>query len=310
MVKLIVPILCFLFLLSGLILLNWEAVKKFGNRILYPTQKSTLKDRLDILTGRINKHRVKRELHEVKQTLSSTGNANKYGLVRILSVSFCILGIAIAMIMKNSFLFPIFATVGAILPFIYIKSITAVYRRKINSDLEDALFSITYSYLVSDNFVSVVKDNLDLLTPTMRPIFNQFVTQSTLIDADVTTGINNLKIKINHPIFHQWCDCVTQSQTDSTIKGNLLSIVEQFSDNHIIQYEVATLIAGARRNALHILAMTAFFPLLIKVLNPEWFAIYSTFQGKFSIAFSIVIILFATYRIMKLSRPTEMEEGK
>lgn len=302
-------ILSVVLVLGGLVAVYWDSIKKLFHKLLFTEKKPSLKTRLEILTGDINKHFIRRQIHEAKEALAGTGRANLFGVVRLLSILLFLAGMALSVLMKNIFILPFLALGGVALPFIYIKLMSRHYKNKINTDLEDALFAMTYNYMTSDNFIQVVKDNLELMAPTVRPYFSQFVTESTLISADVSAGIHNLKAKINNAVFREWCDCVIQCQNDSTLKGNLLPIVERLSDSHVVQHEVDALLAGAKRNAYAILGMVCFCPLLFKMV-PEWFAVYGTNQGKFSIALSLVIILFAVWRIHKLSRPIELEEAK
>lgn len=302
-------ILSILLAVAGLTVIYWDKLKAVCRKMLFTEKPATFKERLSILTGEINKHFWRRQKHEIKQTLAGTGRANWFGFLCFLSVLLSFLGILLCVLFRNLTLVLVLPALGALLPFLYIKLAVARYKHKLNTDLEDALFALTYNYMTADHFIAVVQDNLDLMAPTVQPYFRQLVTESTLISADVSAGIHNLKAKINNPVFHEWCDCVIQCQTDSTLKGNLLPIVERLSDSHVIQNEVDTLMAGARRSAYTILGMICFCPLLFKAV-PEWFAVYSTNQGKFSITVSLFIILFAVWRIHVLSRPIELEEAK
>lgn len=293
----------------GLAAIFWVPITTFCKQVLFKEKKPTLKDRIEVLTGEINKHFMRRQFYEIKQTLAGTGRTNWFAVLRIFSVLLSFCGLLICAICRNVFFLPLFPVLGAVLPFLYVKLMANRYKNRLNTDLEDALFAVTYNYMTSDNFIAVIRDNLDLMAPTVQPYFSQFVTESTLITADVRAGLLNLKAKINNPVFHEWCDCVIQCQTDSTLKGNLLPIVERLSDNHVIQHEVDTLIAGARRSACYVLGLVCFCPLIFKIV-PEWFAVYSTSQGKFSIALSVLILLFALWRIYTLSKPVELEEMK
>lgn len=302
-------ILSIVLVVGGLTAVYWGSIKKLFRKLLFTEKKPTLKNRLEILTGDINNHFVRKQIHEAKEALAGTGRANWFGVVRLASLILFLAGLISAVLMKNFLLVPILSFLGVMLPFFYVKHVANRYKDKLNTDLEDALFAMTYNYMTSDNFIAVVRDNLDLMAPSVQPYFSQFVTEITLISADVSAGIHNLKAKINNAVFREWCDCVIQCQSDSTLKGNLLPIVERLSDSHVIQHEVDTLMAGARRSAYTILGMVCFCPLIFKIA-PEWFAVYSTSQGKFSIALSLLIILFAVWRIHKLSRPIELEEAQ
>lgn len=306
----VILFLSLLFFAVGILILNHKPLIRLWKKVMEYEGKSTFKGRLEILTGEINKHFFKRELHEAKQTLGSLKKGYLFNLVQLLSVAFCILGIVVSIKVKNAFLLPVFASIGALAPFLYIKTITWFYKKRINFDLENSLYTITYNYLINDDFLTVVKDSLTIIAPTVQETFRAFVRENTLIDADIKAGINNLKFRINNPVFHEWCNCVIQCQFDSTLKGNLLPIVNRMSDNQNIQHEVDTLISGAKRSAYSVLFMMSLFPLLMKFVNPEWAAAYSTAPGKFSIALTIVVVIFSIWRISVLSKPIELEESK
>ena len=140
----------------------------------------------------------------------------------------------------------------------------------------------------------------------MKATFRAFVLESELINANTTSTINSLKMKIPNQILHEWASILIQCQSDRSMKETLPTIVQKFSDVRIVQSELEAMMQGPRREAVTMMFLVIGNVPLLYFLNRDWFhtLVYTT-PGKIALAVCAAILLFSLAQIMKLSRPIE-----
>ena len=126
------------------------------------------------------------------------------------------------------------------------------------------------------------------------------------INANLTSAINSLKMKVPNRVFHGWCNILIQCQSDRSMKNTLPTIAQKFSDVRVVQSELEAMMQGPRREAITMMFLVIANVPLLYFLNEDWFhTLIFTTPGKIALAICAAIILFALTQIMKLSKPIE-----
>ena len=274
--------------------------------ILAATKKSTLQDDVDVMLGKPAKGFFNRETLEIEQLLKVTGREGRFSLVKRASVLLFALGAVLALLLDNLFLIPILGAGFAFAPVWYLRSTASAYKKHLNEELEAAISVVTTSYLRSGDLLKAVKENVPYLNPPVRSAFEAFVTESEMLNANMISTINTLKMKIPNRIFHEWCNTLIQCQSDRSMKNTLTFTVQKFSDMRIIQSELEAIINEPKKEAFAMMFLVVGNIPLLYVLNHAWFEtlMFST-PGKITLAICAAIVLFSFTRIMQLSRPIE-----
>lgn len=269
-------------------------------------KKVTLREELDVLTGKPVKGAFNRESYEIAQLLKATGRENKFGFIQKSSLLLFIAGAVLALLVNNVYMVPAMGIGFALVPIWYIRSTANVYKKHLNEELETAISIITTSYLRTDNLVRAIKENLPYINPPVKIHFETFVYEAEMINASLISAINSLKAKIQNQVFYEWCNSLIQCQSDRTMINTLPTTIQKFSDIRVVQSELDAMIDSPRREAITMMFLVVSNIPLLYFLNKDWFhaLIFST-PGKITLALCAGIILFSITRIMKLSKPIE-----
>lgn len=274
--------------------------------ILATGRKSTLRDDMDVLMGKPAKGFFNRENIEIEQLLASTGRKGRFILMKRISVLLFALGAVLSLMLDNPFLIPVLGAGFAFAPVWYLRSTAMVYKKHLNEELETAISVVTTSYLRSGDLLKAVKENIPYLNPPVRGSFEAFITEAEMLNANMVSAINSLKMKIPNRIFHEWCNLLLQCQSDRSMKNTLTFTVQKFSDMRIVQSELEAIINEPKREAFAMMFLVLCNIPLLYVLNKNWFAtLIFTLPGKITLAICAAVILYSFTRIMQLSKPIE-----
>ena len=300
-----IKIIIFLLLVSGLFTIFSVRFNDFLH-LLALSSRSTLQDDIDVLLGKPAKGFFNRETLEIEQLLAATGREGRFNLVKRASLLLFALGAILAILLNNLFLLPILGAGFAFTPVWYLRSTAALYKKHLNEELETAISVITTSYLRSGDLLKAIKENIPYLNPPVKAHFEAFITESEMLNANMISTINTLKMKIPNQIFHEWCNTLIQCQSDRSMKNTLPFTVQKFSDMRIIQSELEAIINEPKKESITMMFLVMGNIPLLYVLNYSWFEtlIYST-PGKITLAICSAIVLFSFTRIMQLSKPIE-----
>lgn len=269
-------------------------------------RRSTLQDDLDVLLGKPAKGFFNRETLEIEQLLKATGRENRFALVKRASILLFALGAVAALLLNNPFLIPILGAGFAFAPVWYLHSTAASYKKHLNEELESAISVITTSYLRSGDLLKSVRENIPYLNPPVKSHFEAFITESEMLNANMISTINSLKMKIPNRIYHEWCNTLIQCQSDRSMKNTLSFTVQKFSDVRIIQSELEAIINEPKKEAFTMMLLVIANIPLLYFLNQSWFkTLLFTTPGKITLALCAALILFSFTRVMQLCRPVD-----
>jgi tight adherence protein B len=299
-----INLVCFTLLLGGLFSLF--DVRLGDLLTALSRQKAvTLSDELNVLLGAPVKRFFNRD-YEIGQILKDTGRLEQFEFIKRLSLILFAVGAVLALLIGNMFMVPILGIGFSLAPVWYLRSTAGTYKRHLNEELETAVSIITTSYLRTEDLVRSVKENLPSIGEPVRANFEAFVYETEMINANLTSAINSLKMKIPNRVFHEWANTLIQCQSDRTMKNTLPAVIQKFSDIRGVQSELDAMINGPRREAITMMFLVAANVPLLYFLNKDWFhALVFTTPGKIALAICAAIILFSLSQIMKLSKPIE-----
>lgn len=244
----VIYLLCFILICIGIVLLlglTPEIVTNDLMKLISP--KQTLRDKAQIAKGRKKSRRLTKEILHIRDALEATGKARQFTLSCAASVVLLVVGCILAVVIDNYFLIPVFAVAFAALPFFVARSTISAYDKHIKEEMETALSIITTSYIRSDDIVAAVQENIPLLKPPIREIFQGFVGDTMMISSDIKDALRNLKDKIDNDIYAEWCDTLIACQDDRTLKDTLLPIVAKLTDVRIVNNELKTLLGEVKK---------------------------------------------------------------
>ena len=298
-------IILFLLISSSLLSFFGVRLNDFIAVLFSGGKKVTLGEELDVLLGTPRKGFFAQS-YELEQMLASTGRAGKFEAIKRTSLILAAVGVVLALLMDNPFLAPVLAVGLALLPMWYIRSTAGVYKKHLNEELETAISTITTSYLRTDNILQAVAENLTYMQQPIKSHFQEFLTENEMLNANMVSAINTLKMKIPNRIFHEWAQALIQCQSDRTMKQTLPTIVQKFSDVRVVQADLEAMLAGPRREAITMMFLVICNVPLLYFLNKDWFhTLIFTTPGKLALALCGSIIIYALAKIMKLSKPIE-----
>ena len=297
-------IICFVLLCSGLFSLF--DVRLGDILTALSRQKAVnLGDELKVLLGTPVKRFFNRD-YEIGQILKDTGRQEQFEFVKRLSIILFAVGAVLALMINNVFMVPIMGIGFSLVPIWYLRSTAGTYKKHLNEELETAVSIVTTSYLRTEDLIKSVKENIPSINEPVRANFESFVYESEMINVNLTSAINSLKMKVPNRVFHEWCNTLIQCQSDRTMKNTLPTVIQKSSDIRIVQSELDAMMHGPRREAITMMFLVVANVPLLYFLNKDWFhALTFTMPGKVALAICAGIILFAVSQIMKLSKPIE-----
>ncbi len=194
----------FLLLVLGIIAICDIRFTALFSRMVKGSGTSTLSEDLEVMSGNTPRGFFKRESYEIEQILKATGRESRFESVKTFAVIGFAVGCLAALLVGNAFLVPVLGLAFAYIPVFYVRSTAGTYKKQLHMELETALSIINTSYLRTDDILLSIKENIDFINPPVKAHFEEFITESELINANTVTGLNRLKIKIPHAIFHEW----------------------------------------------------------------------------------------------------------
>lgn len=266
----------------------------------------SLKHHLDEATKRKKVSFFKREVTEIYDILKMTGRQKKFPFVCTISVLMFCIGSLVAIMVGNVFLIPVLAVGFMFVPFWYIKLTQTYFKKNISSELETALSIITTSYLRNENIIISVEENVEYLNNPVKNVFSEFLYRVKMVNPDVVLAVQNMKIKIENPVFKEWCDNIIQCQYDKNLKATLVPSISKLSDMRIVNAELETLVIEPRKEFVVMQMLVILNIPLVYFLNKEWYhTLMHTVIGKIVLAVCFVIMFIGIAKVIKLTKPIE-----
>lgn len=268
-------------------------------------QTKSLKDMVSYYKGDKGSY-FTNQINKAQDILKRTRRTKEYRKTLILCVLTALAGATIGVIMKNPFAIVLLAGGGLLVPLWRLELYYQKYQKYQNMQLESCISLVTTAYMRNNDIIESIEENIENIDSFIRVPFEEFLAEYK-INPNMKRCIRNLQNKIDEPIFKEWCEVLIKAYENSGIKENLIAVSEKYSSVRVVQDDLDAETASAMVEYLIMLGMLVLVYPMVKLLNAEWFACYSTLPGKICVAYSIFVGLIAVKKIIELSAPVQFK---
>ncbi len=281
-----------------------EFTEGIFSRIL--AKPNSIKSQINEATRRKKPNLLRREITEAQEILRLTNRTQMFGILCACSLGLAAAGICISAAIGNLFLAPVLAIGLMFVPFWYVKTTAANYKKAISSELETALSIITTAYLRNEDIITSIEENVHYLNAPVKSVFENFISRIKLSNPDLTAAILDMKQHIDNEVFHEWCDSLILCQNDRSLKSTLTPIVNKLSDMRVVNADLEYMVTGPRKEFITMALLVIGNIPLLYMLNKEWYnSLMNTIPGQIILAVSAVGIFVAAAIVIKLTKPIE-----
>lgn len=175
-------------------------------------------------------------------------------------------------------------------------------RRALAENLGAAMRIITHEYISTMDIQKAVENAVDIIE--IDKPFREFLVDCQLVSANMERNLRRLESKEQNIFFSRWIDQLILTQTDRSQIVNLMPILDDMNDAKTAQRENDTKIASAWRDYFTMLFIILLSPLLIRVIQYEWYNyLITTFFGRILVISMLGSLVWATGRAMKINKP-------
>lgn len=270
-------------------------------------EKQSLKSRIEQNRKSRQPRGLKLLFLETKEVLRVTGKSGMFSVLCVLSLFLFVVGVLMALTMKNTYMVPVLAAGLALLPFYYVKLTAGRHKRQVGTELETALSIITTSYLRGKNtIIRAIEENQPYLNPPVAEVFRSFLLQAKLINSNLKEALEQMKPGIDNGVFHEWVDAVIACQDDYNLKSTLPPIVAKLSDMRVVSAELDLLLMEPVKEYITMVVLLLGSIPLMYFLNGEWYhTLMFTEFGKILLAVCGGMIFVSVAAVARHTRPIE-----
>lgn len=278
-----------------------------GLATFFKPKKRSLKSRSRQIRKSKQPRGLKLLFMETKEILRVTGKSGMFSMLCILSMLLFVVGVLMALTMRNTYMVPVLAAGFALLPFYYVKFTAGRHKKQINTELETALSIITTSYLRGKNtIIRAIEENQPYLNPPVAEVFRNFLLQAKLINSNLKEALEQMKAGIDNGVFHEWVDAVIACQDDYNLKSTLPPIVAKLSDMRVVSVELDLLLMEPVKEYVTMMVLLLGSIPLMYFLNKEWYhTLMFTEFGKILLAICGGVIFVSIAAVVRHTRPIE-----
>ena len=246
------------------------------------------------------------EVNSAKRILDETGRGAEFAKVCLQCIIFTAVGALAGLILKNIIATAVLGLMGFMFPLWRLKLYRNKYKKYITAQLESTTSLITISYIRCNNFIQAVEENIEQISPIVRPKFQRFLDECK-INASVKNCVRNLRDSINNSLFREWCEIVLKTLDNSEMKEALLPICEKYTNVKIVQDEIdAEVMSSIAEYIIMMVFMVCCYP-LVYFLNADWFAYYSSPLGTICVGYTLIILFYSIARMIGIMQPVEYD---
>ena len=169
--------------------------------------------------------------------------------------------------------------------------------------LASSMMILSNSYVVTEDFLTTVKDNLDILE--YPEPFRDFFAYATYMSSDLRGALRRMERQVRNGYFSQWVDALVLAQDDRQLKYVTISVVRCFYDALQVQQESEAAMFAVWRDYFLVLILIFSVPLVFRFLLAEAYATMTTsLLGQGLLLLLLAAVAFSVIRALKLNRPT------
>ena len=168
--------------------------------------------------------------------------------------------------------------------------------------LSSSMMILSNSYLMTDDFITSVEQNIDLLE--YPEPFRDFLTYVTRIDSNIRAGLRRMEERVSNPYFSQWIDALILAQNDRSLKYVTVAVVDSFHDVIRAQQDSDAVIYAVWRDYLLTLILIFAVPLVFKIMmNEAYIAMTGTLIGQGLFVLLLAAVAYSVIRAVRINRP-------
>lgn len=273
-------------------------------------RRPSLKNRVrEAKSGKTKPFFLKRIFLEAKEILKDTYREQDYERYKRMSVRLMIAGAIIGLCFLNPFLSISLALFGLFVPVFMIHLTAASFRSQFAGEMYTCMSVISTSLQRKFIFVKAVRENVDAMNEPIKSHFDAFLRDFENFDGDVSTGIRNLRKKINNPVWHEWCDDLLLCQADPTKKQLLSSAVKKATQQSRVRMTLNAMLDEPVFQAVGVILIAIAAIPICGFFYPDWgYLLMHSWQGKLSIAIIVLACLCLAFKAVHASRPIDLLE--
>ena len=196
----------------------------------------------------------------------------------------------------------------AVFPYIFLTLRVQKLERLQEEQLGDIMTGITNTYVSCNDLRSTMQKYIsDRNRMQGRPLidpFGEFLAELTLVNADQTRALLILQSKISNPYFHDWCKMLILCGRDSEMKFALYPILAAMNDKKALQQESDNAMKKIWINFLTVVGLSFSIPLMLKLLNEDWYEILvGTLIGQAILIIMFIYALIAAFLVLRINKP-------
>lgn len=265
--------------------------------------KKTISDTIDYYQGKKGFYVVE-EINGARAILNETGRGAEFTKTTITCVVMTAAGALLGAAMQSIIAAVALGAMFFMIPLWKLKLYKNKYRRYLNAQLESCTSLITTTYIRNNDICKAVEENINQLSPLVKPYFEDFLAESK-VNPGLKNCIRNLRDKINEPIFKEWCETLIRTIDNTEMKETLLPVANKYSVVKVVQDDLDTETYGALIEYIIMAAMCILAYPLVFLLNRDWFSYYRTIAGHFVVGYTIIVLFFSIIRFISVLTPVE-----
>jgi len=229
---------------------------------------------------------------------------NKFILLCLISLAIIITGIFISL-GTNMIVFALAGLIiGVAFPYSYAKNKQIEYNKQLDVELETALSIVTTSYQSSEDIIYSIESNIEYIHSPVKEIFEEFLSQTKLINSNVKYALQIMREKIDNEIFHEWIDNLIDCQDDSGLKLTLVPLSTKLSDIRIVNAELDTILQNPKNEFYTLLIMSVGIIPLFYFINRDWFNVLTdTVYGNIALSIIAIVDIISLLRMLHITKP-------
>lgn len=212
--------------------------------------------------------KIKTSFNNIVLALNTMGQIGS--LYRIILISFLliIMGAFAGFTFGNIYLSIVFAIILASIPFIYVRIQYIEYKALLIDEMEVALSVITSSIERTENIITAFEENVDNIGKPLQTVFLKFI-YSVNHNIPMEQAIDEMKTKITHSVFIDWCDNLKRVHKDRSLISSLRPIVDRITNIKIATGEAKNILSEATSEFISVAVLSVVFMILSYLVIPN-----------------------------------------
>lgn len=199
----------------------------------------------------------------------------------------------------------VIGTLGALSPQLYLRFKLTQSKSQRVEKLHSSMLILSNSYIVTEDFLQSVQDNIDVLEYPAP--FRDFLTYTKYINSSIKTGLRRMEAQVMSDYFSQWVNVLIMAQDDRRLKYITMSVVDAMNDVRQAQRESDTAMYTIWREYFTVLALIFAAPLIFRVLmKSAYIVLVSTLPGQALLTLLLAAVVFSLVRAYRLNKPLLM----